>query len=171
MVYRTFQVYCNNDAHILLSEMPNGQGQAYEIVLGGWENTKSALRKSVQGENIFEVDGAVCNPEEYVVMTVSISNGNVIRVSHGEDPISNIWFTHTDPEPLWKINFMMVMTGWGSRGLWKFQEIEEPREIHYRVEDHDQCLQERNGFNSAYTCAAHGPTYCNPAHGHQLNAE
>jgi hypothetical protein len=121
MLYRTFEVYCNNDAHILLSEKPNGEGHAYELVLGGWGNTQSALRKARQGENIYTVAGAVCNPEEYVVMTVSISNGNVIRVSWGEDPNSNVWFTHTDEDnPHWKINFMMVMTGWGSTGLWKF---------------------------------------------------
>jgi len=167
MVYRTFSVVCDNDAHVLLSEMPNGQGQVYEIVLGGWENTQSALRKSQQGEEVYTVGGAVCQSGEYVTMSVSITNGNVIRVSWGEDPNSQIWFTHTDPEPLWKINYMMVMTGWGSRGLWKFQEVTEPRDIHYRIEDDDQCVQERNGFNHAYSCAAHGSTYCNPAHGYE----
>ena len=60
MVYRTFSVYCDNDAHLLLSERPNGEGKRYEIVLGGWENTKSALRKDIQGSNIYEVNGAVC---------------------------------------------------------------------------------------------------------------
>ena len=49
MVYRTFSVRCENDAHVLLSERPNGEGKVYEIQLGGWENTKSALKKTVGG--------------------------------------------------------------------------------------------------------------------------
>ena len=60
MVYRTFSVMCDNDAHILLSERPNGEGPLYEIVLGGWANSQSALRKAIQGENIYTVGGAVC---------------------------------------------------------------------------------------------------------------
>ena len=74
-------------------------------------------------------------------MTVSIQNGNVIRVSRGEDPNTGVFFSHTDEDnPHWKINYMQVMTGWGSIGLWKFQEVTEPRRIHYRVEDDDVCL-------------------------------
>jgi hypothetical protein len=41
MVYRTFAVRCENNAHLLLSERPNGEGKVYEIVLGGEQNTLS----------------------------------------------------------------------------------------------------------------------------------
>ena len=99
-------------------------------------------------------------------MTVSINNGNIIRVSHGEDPNSGIFFTFTDDDnPHFKINYLSVMTGWGSIGLWRFQEVTEPRHIHYRVEDDDQCLQERNSWGSNYFCATNGAEWCDPARG------
>jgi hypothetical protein len=59
------------------------------------------------------------------------------------------------------------MTGWGSIGLWRFQEVTEPRHINYNVHDDDQCIQERNGFSTGYNCAAHGHTYCNEVNGYK----
>lgn len=101
----------------------------YEIVLGGWNNQKSAIRKSSQGESRVEVEGAICNPDDYVTVTVSILNGDTIRVAMGDDPNSNIFMSWEDPDPHWKINFIAVMTGWGSTGYWKFNEVEQPRSI------------------------------------------
>ena len=41
----TFQVEACNDAHIALSENFEQYGsRTYEIVLGGWSNTQSAIR-------------------------------------------------------------------------------------------------------------------------------
>lgn len=72
MVYRTMSVVCDNDAHVLLSEYPNGEGKQYEIALGANGNTQNYLRKSPQGENIHSVAGAFCQPGEHVEFTVSI---------------------------------------------------------------------------------------------------
>jgi hypothetical protein len=72
MFYRNIEVRCSNDAHILLSELPNGQGLHYEIILGGWGNTYSALRKITEGPEVYEVMGEVCDPESYVQLSVSI---------------------------------------------------------------------------------------------------
>ena len=41
---------CSNDAHILLSEFSEGEGQAYEIVLGTDGNTKNVLRREKSGD-------------------------------------------------------------------------------------------------------------------------
>ena len=71
-------------------------------------------------------------------MTVSINNGNIIRVSRGDDPNSGVFFEFTDEDnPLFKINYLSVMTGWGSIGLWRFQEVTEPRHISYKIHDDD----------------------------------
>jgi hypothetical protein len=148
MVYRTFSVLCSNDAHILLSERPAGQGDAYEIVLGGWENTKSALRKFGVSQ-VYEVNGAVCDSNTFVTLTVSITNGNVIRVSQGANPDQNVIFTFTDDDsPYYPINYISFMTGFGSTGMWRLPSVENPRRIKHKPTDDDQCLQERAGWGS-----------------------
>jgi hypothetical protein len=39
------------------------------------------------------------------------------------------------------------MTGTsGTTGLWRISDIENPRQISYKLEDDDQCIQERIGF-------------------------
>jgi hypothetical protein len=99
-------------------------------------------------------------------MTVSIQNGNIVRVSRGEDPNSGVFFTYTDDDnPQWKINYLSVATGSGSTGLWRFQPVTEPREISYKAQDDDICIQQREGFSAGYTCAAHGPEYCKEENG------
>ena len=140
MYYRTVAFVATNDAHIGLFVEPSLEASMYEIVLGGWGNTKSAIRKSSQGSNVVEVDGAICDPDEYVTVTVSIVNGDTIRVALGDDPNANIFMTWEDPVPHWKVNYIAVMTGWGSTGLWQLDEVEEPREIPEKPFNDDLCL-------------------------------
>lgn len=40
----TFKVKACNDAHVALSTTTTTDSQTYEIVLGGWNNTKSVVR-------------------------------------------------------------------------------------------------------------------------------
>lgn len=42
--YIIFSVNANNDAHIALGESLKHNGKHYEIVLGGWDNTRSVIR-------------------------------------------------------------------------------------------------------------------------------
>jgi hypothetical protein len=77
MVYRTVEYIAPHDAHIGLFKGPDMQGDMYEIVLGGWGNTKSAIRKTSQGQNEVEVEGTtMCNADDWSIVTVSILNGN-----------------------------------------------------------------------------------------------
>ena len=43
-----FQVKTNSDAHVLLSPCEGCDG--YEVVIGGWGNTKSVIREKKQGD-------------------------------------------------------------------------------------------------------------------------
>ena len=43
-----FQVKTTSDAHVLLSGCEGCNG--YEIVIGGWGNTKSVIREKKQGD-------------------------------------------------------------------------------------------------------------------------
>ena len=50
--FAIFEVNAKNDAHIALGEDTNHNGKHYEIVLGGWGNSKSVIRPSNQGANL-----------------------------------------------------------------------------------------------------------------------
>ena len=43
-----FQVKTTTDAHVLLSSCERRDG--YEVVIGGWSNTKSVIREKKQGD-------------------------------------------------------------------------------------------------------------------------
>ena len=54
----TFQVTAQNDAHIALSADGKGpDDKHYEIVIGGWDDTKSVIRNENQGKELVEVKG------------------------------------------------------------------------------------------------------------------
>ena len=149
MVYRTLKFRANNDAHIGLFWGPRRTdggvvtlpGEFYEIVLGGWGNTRSVIRESSQGSNNAETEGAICKGmEEWVYITIAQVGGDTIVVSLGEVAGENVYMQWTDPTPI-MVSYIAVMTGWGSSGDWEFTWVENPRVIRlaYSV-DTDHCL-------------------------------
>ena len=99
MVYRTIKFKATNDAHIGLFwgprrtdggvvELPD---EFYEIVLGGWGNTQSVIRESSGGENNAITEGAICDGEEWVYVTVAQVGGDTIVVSLGEVAGENVF--------------------------------------------------------------------------------
>jgi hypothetical protein len=122
-----------NDAHIGLFRRPRRTDGAinwknpemYEIVIGGWGNTKSAIRKGSGGANLVEAQGSPCNPNGWTTITITWLNNNQVILSLGDVPCENIFMTWTDPEPF-DVHYLAVMTGWGSEGNWLFNNIEEP---------------------------------------------
>ncbi len=71
----------------------------------------------------------------------------------GDVPGENVLMQWTDPNPL-KVNYIAVMTGWGSIGYWEFMHVEHPRVIRlvYSV-DTDTCLQGKEDWFTSSTCA------------------
>jgi len=63
-----FRVRASNDIHILLSDQ-------IEIVLGGWQNTRSCVRNYRESRELFAIENyAVANPAEFIEIRVSIRN-------------------------------------------------------------------------------------------------
>lgn len=114
----SFQVSAQHDAHVALMSTDNTAGPLYEIVIGGWGNTGSCIRLEMQQQCKATYDGPVVNSNTYTHFWVSWANG-VISLGRSEtvNQTKLIDFTHTDPYP---VNFLAVMTGFGSTGNWKF---------------------------------------------------
>lgn len=124
----TFQVQANNDAHIALGSSsviyPGGRQIPghYEIVLGGWFNSKSVLRSSTGGAQMAEYHGAVLSSSEdrkfriswdSVVLTVER-----YQVSSGWEVMMQV--THDGTTSSYSITRAMVMTGYGGSGCWEY---------------------------------------------------
>ncbi len=162
MVYRVIKFRATNDAHIGLFWGPrrtdagavDTSSEFYEIVLGGWGNTKSVIRETSQGPNQVEVGGAVCaGMDTWVTVTVAFTGGNTVVVYMGDIPGENVFMQWTDPTPK-KVNHVAVMTGWGGEGYWEFAKVENPFVVkHTYSVDTDSCLQAREGWGESYTCA------------------
>ena len=77
----------------------------------------------------------------------------------GEVPGVDVFMQWTDPNPI-RVNYIAVMTGWGSIGYWEFNWVTNVRVIRlsYSV-DTDKCLQGREGWGDTYTCA-NSEEYC-----------
>ncbi|XP_035682150.1 uncharacterized protein LOC118419725 isoform X2 [Branchiostoma floridae] len=114
----TFDVQANNDVHVGLSSQSQDLDDMYEIVIGGWSNTQSVIRRSKQGNNLVTVStSGIISPTEYRKFWITWSSDGTIAVGKGGD--TQPFMQWTDPDPL-PIAYAGYTTGWGSTGRWKF---------------------------------------------------
>lgn len=74
------EINATNDAHIALGEDTQHDGKHYEIVLGGWSNSKSVIRTKNQGDNLVEYNSKIFGNNlvrglKYEYFKVITSNG------------------------------------------------------------------------------------------------
>ena len=129
-----FTVRGKNDAHVgFFSEKKsckiNCTNEMYEIVIGGWDNSKSVIRRGSQGTSKVErVMHSLLNPNEDRPFWADAKNG-LVRLGKGKVIGSNIIIKWQDNQPL-DPSYVGFMTGWGSTGVWKFQEDIEGKKEH-----------------------------------------
>ncbi|XP_077981785.1 C3 and PZP-like alpha-2-macroglobulin domain-containing protein 8 [Glandiceps talaboti] len=112
-----FKVKAKNDAHIGLSAGPQDKPAMYEIVIGGWRNTKSVIRRAKHSELRVEASTpGILSPNEFREFWISYNNG-VIRV--GKEGDQEAFMEWTDPDPL-PVKYLGYSTGWGSDGQFVF---------------------------------------------------
>ncbi|XP_066284945.1 uncharacterized protein [Branchiostoma lanceolatum] len=129
----TFEVQANNDAHVALSSQNQDLDAMYEIVLGGWRNTQSVIRRSKQGNNHATVSTPGINsPTEYRAFWITWSSDGTIAVGKGDE--TEPFMQWTDPDPL-PIAYAGYSTGWGSTGRWKFCPSARPDVCEYDETD------------------------------------
>eukprot|EP00058_Branchiostoma_floridae_P026175 XP_002611665.1 hypothetical protein BRAFLDRAFT_117103 [Branchiostoma floridae] len=77
----TFDVQANNDVHVGLSSQSQDLDDMYEIVIGGWSNTQSVIRRSKQGNNLVTVStSGIISPTEYRKFWITWSSDGTIAV-------------------------------------------------------------------------------------------
>ncbi|XP_075166686.1 uncharacterized protein LOC142238842 [Haematobia irritans] len=117
----TFKVRCGHDAHLALTTQPSEGDPMYEIFIGGWDNSKSVIRKNRQKPDVVEVQTpGICDAGEFRGFWIRWYD-NVIAV--GKEGEGTAFMTHEDPE-LFQVQFVGVCTGWGACGSWLIDEPE-----------------------------------------------
>eukprot|EP01047_Picozoa_sp_COSAG01_P017021 COSAG01_NODE_889_length_12914_cov_3.351775_1_plen_4223_part_10 len=112
-----FTVKAANDAHIGFFSDKQSKSEVYEVVLSGWGNTQSAIRKKSQGSNkVVAATRGMLNSGEARQFWVDVTNGHV-RVGKGHSLGANKIMEWQDPFPHIVVS-VGVMTGWGSTGAW-----------------------------------------------------
>ena len=117
-----FEVKASNDAHLALSQYYGiWKNNSYEIVIGGWINKKSVIRKCDQCKYSKSFDHSPLKADEYRPFWISWEGG-LIKVGSGKQP-NGVFLEWQDPDPI-PVNYIGIRTGWGSTGSWKFNNGE-----------------------------------------------
>ncbi|XP_046555666.1 A-agglutinin anchorage subunit-like [Haliotis rubra] len=116
-----FNLTASNDAHVALYTPINGTVpmDIYEIVIGGWSNTKSVVRTRQQGRaKVSETHSALASSTAKPFW-MSWSLG-VIKVGSGTQVGVSTFMQYADSR--YNVTAIAVMTAWGSTGDWVFEE-------------------------------------------------
>ena len=119
----TFTVKAKNDPTI--GFMCNSCQDFYEILIGGWFNTKSVIRRkplgSLAGGEIQKESSTleIVNANEYWPFWAQVLNG-LVRFGTGNIIGQNVILKWQDSNPMIP-DSIGFMTGWGSTGDWNIQ--------------------------------------------------
>ncbi|KAI5709165.1 hypothetical protein M8J76_011800, partial [Diaphorina citri] len=110
-----FQVKANNDAHIAFTQALGEGEPMYEVFIGGWNNSKSAIRKNKQKPDVATVETpGILTEAGHKGFWITVRGGTV---SVGYDGESSSFLSYQDPEPF-PVHYYGVCTGWGATGEW-----------------------------------------------------
>ncbi|XP_078686058.1 uncharacterized protein LOC144918846 isoform X2 [Branchiostoma floridae x Branchiostoma belcheri] len=124
-----FEAQARHDVTLALSTENQGLGLHYEVIIGGWGNTQSAILRPGSGGlvAVAQITG-MSSPTEYRGFWVSWAADGTIAV--GRDNETEPFMQWGDPDPL-PIGYVGYRTGWGSNGRWRFPLPETPTVLAY----------------------------------------
>eukprot|EP00058_Branchiostoma_floridae_P013527 XP_002599015.1 hypothetical protein BRAFLDRAFT_79947 [Branchiostoma floridae] len=114
-----FEVQAGSDVHVALSSQRQDLDDMYEIVIGGWFNTVSVIRRRKLGYRFARASTpGITSQAEYRKFWITWSSGGTIAAGWGSE--TRPFMQWTDPNPL-PVNYAGYSTGWGrGTGRWKF---------------------------------------------------
>ncbi|XP_076112030.1 uncharacterized protein LOC143080186 [Mytilus galloprovincialis] len=112
----TFNVKAKSDAHVALMSSNTDHDPIYEIIIGGWANSRSIIRDSKEGLPLAMHHGALLKQNVYKTFNISWSHGQ-IRVKDGSEATIMEWTDTTNPLDIRNIG---ISTWWSSTGNWSF---------------------------------------------------
>ena len=96
----------------------------YEIVIGGWANSQSVIRRGSQGSNKdLKATLNILKSNEDRSFWADAKDG-LVRLGKGKVIGYDIVMKWQDNQPL-DPSYVGFMTGWGSTGIWKFSGQKE----------------------------------------------
>ncbi|XP_075215562.1 uncharacterized protein LOC142321402 isoform X1 [Lycorma delicatula] len=126
-----FTVKTPNDAHIALTQGPSETDSMYEIFIGGWNNSKSVIRKNRQKpDKAIQETPNILTADEAKGFWIRWNGGSIALGKKGEAEPFLSW---DDPEPF-PVTHYGICTGWGASGEWvieDFLEIHTPDNLEY----------------------------------------
>ncbi|XP_069117751.1 C3 and PZP-like alpha-2-macroglobulin domain-containing protein 8 [Argopecten irradians] len=115
-----FHVKACTDAHVLLMDFDSqtAPGNIYEIVIGGWNNSKTVLRTAKQSDPVKEyVENYLLNCDNYRTFTITWdTSGSVHLFKHVADNKEDI-LSWSNPNPF-IVSYIGVSTGPAGDGYW-----------------------------------------------------
>jgi len=97
-----FSADCSNDVHVAISPQLQSLSPMYEFVIGGWSNTKSAVRRESQGSNLCTVPVGLNKPRLDTVNDLWISidkTTGLLQMGGGTEPsLESVFLIYKDPQ-------------------------------------------------------------------------
>lgn len=116
--YIQFEFKGCNDAYLILSEQRNSSIQSYEVLIGGWRNGLSVIRKCRQCNSITNASHSPLSCTEYRPFWVSWRNGT-IRAGEGREVGKSTFMEWSDRTPH-PVNFLGISSWKTAKTSWKF---------------------------------------------------
>jgi len=111
-----FDAKATNDIHVCFAETASNRSPLYEVVIGGWNNTQTVIRKGRQTpHNGHARVNAKQNPQAMVAANrwatywVSVNCG-LVAIGRGKSVGQNIILTWQDPDPLQNLKTIAFST-------------------------------------------------------------
>jgi hypothetical protein len=119
----TFAIRSCHSARVALSTFHgNTATKTYEVVIGGWDNTLTVIRRSVGGEieQQAETPGVLdCDHYRHFWIRQEIASGEGhLEVGEGHEVGNRVLLYYTDPDP-YEVKSVSVSTGHGAKGDWQ----------------------------------------------------
>ncbi|CAB3370630.1 Hypothetical predicted protein [Cloeon dipterum] len=120
-----FKVKVAHDAHVCLSSSEDQDATPiYEIFIGGWDNSKCAIRRDRTKPDRAEAETPdVLSADEFRGFWVSWNSDCKIEV--GREGEEEPFLSFTDPEPF-EITHYGLRTAWGASGEWEIEQVAGP---------------------------------------------